>query len=1141
MTVHKLTAGSGYEYLTRQVAALDATDKGHSGLADYYEAKGESPGTWVGSGMTGVVGLDAGDAVTAEQMFNLFGLGMHPLVDGLEAQHAAETDVRVAAGGLRGDARDRRRAGWLGKPYAVHTNDVTPLQIEVAHRVHEAAKANGDAPVPPQVRARIRTEVAREFFAADHGHEPTSERELAGYLATETRPRTTAVAGYDLTFSPVKSVSALWAVADPHTATMIEHAHSFAVADALAFIEDHALYTRTGAGGTRQIQTTGLVATAFTHRDSRAGDPDLHTHVAVANKVQALGVDEHGNATLGRWLAIDGRVLFKANVAASETYNTRLEHHLTKAIGVRFADRPTAIGQPAGHLRGAKRPVREIVGVDHALLARWSTRRQQVVAVQTDLAAAFRVDHGRPPTPVEALHLAQLANLQTRQPKHSARSESEQRMVWREQAIEVLGGEVDRVQAMVDRALTPPPDKHARAVDSGWVEGTAAKVIGELEQRRATWQTWHVRAEAERQIRAAGVIVADPVALTQQLVDTALSSGSVSLAGPAEADFDITPHPALQRLDGASAYTVHGSERFTSTRILAAEHRLLAHCAEAGAPVVPERHGRLAILEAAANGTPLNQGQATLVQEMATSGRRVQLAIAAAGTGKTTALRALASAWTEAGGNVVALAPSAAAASALTDALGTINSGPDNGRGVHNVIVETLAKLTHTLDTATGRPEQLPAWVAAIGASTLVIIDEAGMADTLTLDQVVHHATTHGATTRLVGDDQQLAAIGAGGVLRDITKRFGAVRLDELMRFTDPAEADATLLLRDGDPAALDFYLDHDRVHVGDELTTAGDVLNAWHHDREAGVDALMLAPTRDQVRDLNQRAQSLLNPDPTGPRTALADGLVAGVGDLVISRTNDRRLRLTETDWVTNGDRWHITRVAEDGGLEVTHASNGLHARLPHSYVEASVELGYATTIHTAQGLTVDTVHGLLPSGTGSGGSMTRQDLYTMLTRGRHANHAYLPAGATTGDAHELIHPDATHPQTAREALQQILDNDGAATSATTELETAHDPTTLLEHARDRYTDALNLACTHVVGPQAIKAVAAHAEHLAPGITDQPAWPTLRQRLIHATADNNDPIGLLNYAAERGQLHDARDPAATLIWRLDNHRPRRN
>src|SRR5215204_5654319 len=81
MSIHKLTAGSGYDYLTRQVAALDATDNGHTGLAAYYTERGESPGMWTGSGVNGIDGLTAGDHVTAEQMRALFGCGLHPLAE----------------------------------------------------------------------------------------------------------------------------------------------------------------------------------------------------------------------------------------------------------------------------------------------------------------------------------------------------------------------------------------------------------------------------------------------------------------------------------------------------------------------------------------------------------------------------------------------------------------------------------------------------------------------------------------------------------------------------------------------------------------------------------------------------------------------------------------------------------------------------------------------------------------------------------------------------------------------------------------------------------------------------------------------------------------------------------------------------
>ena len=128
--------------------------------------------------------------------------------------------------------------------------------------------------------------------------------------------------------------------------------------DALSFIEHHALFTRQGSNGVRQVNVRGLVAAAFTHRDSRAGDPDLHTHVAVANKVQTLD---------GRWLSIDGRVLFKATVAASETYNTALEHHLRDRLGVRFAERPdTDPAQAAGPGDRRRRPGAEPALVDAA-------------------------------------------------------------------------------------------------------------------------------------------------------------------------------------------------------------------------------------------------------------------------------------------------------------------------------------------------------------------------------------------------------------------------------------------------------------------------------------------------------------------------------------------------------------------------------------------------------------------------------------------------------------------------------------------------------------------------------------------------------------------------------------------------------
>jgi hypothetical protein len=173
------------------------------------------------------------------------------------------------------------------------------------------------------------------------------------------------------------------------------------------------------------------------------------------------------------------------------------------------------------------------------------------------------------------------------------------------------------------------------------------------------------------------------------------------------------------------------------------------------------------------------------------------------------------------------------------------------------------------------------------------------MADTLTLDSVVGFVVALGGSVRLIGDDQQLAAIGAGGILRDIKHTHGALQLTELHRFTNPAEAQASLALRDGDPASLDFYLDQRRIHVGDLATISQDVFTAWVADRTVGLDAIMPTHTRGLVADLNHRAARThrLNGAPAGREVQLADGNQASVGDLIITRSNDRRLRLSATE----------------------------------------------------------------------------------------------------------------------------------------------------------------------------------------------------------------------------------------------------
>ncbi|GAB2480206.1 hypothetical protein GCM10027030_12780 [Luteococcus sediminum] len=1082
MSLHKLSAGSGYDYLTRQVAVQDSTEKGHQGLTTYYPEHGETPGTWVGRGCAAIGDDFAGSQVTAEQMQLLFGAGQHPL-------------GHERAAGLGADASECEllAAYRLGASFKL-PSEVSTFRVEVARRVAEWNTSRGleaDARVPGEVRAGIRSQVAAEFFVREMGRAHVDARELAGAVARYSRPGRSVVSGFDLTFSPPKSVSTLWAIADLPTAAMVERAHHDAVAEALRFVEDHLLYTREGAKGVRQVDVDGLVGAAFTHRDSRAGDPDLHTHVAVANKVRAT--------SSGKWLAIDARLLYQGVVAASETYNTALYKRL-EARGLRFEDRAMGAG---------KRPVREVVGVPTELNQRWSSRRRAIEQRRGELASSFQDDHGRPPTVVEGYDLAQRATLETRDAKHAPRTITEQRAAWRTEAVDILGSPA-AINQVVHAALHPTQARQLPVADSGWFDAATARVVAAMERRGATWRRTDVRAEAQRQVR----LTATPTGTVDAAVDL-LTSMALEASVPLEKPtFEITEPQPLRRADGSSVYTVAGSTLFTSHRILQAEEDVLALAGTDGGTSMaqPVLEASLA-MSAAERGFALNPGQAALVEQLATSGRLVQLAIAPAGSGKTTAMHALAAAWEASGHTVVGLAPSAAAASQLSTATG--------------LKADTLAKLAWGITH-----DKLPHWAQSITTGSMVIIDEAGMADTLTLATVTGWATSRGAVVRLIGDDQQLAAIGSGGLLRDIQTRHGAATLDELMRFTDPAEAAASLALRQGDTAAIGFYLDNDRVHVGDLATVTDNAFTAWTRDKAAGRDAIMLAPTRDLVSELNHRAQTHhLGPHATGPSAALADGNHARIGDIVITRRNDRRLRTSRTDWVKNGDRWHVTAIGPDGCLALQHHQSRRHVTVPVDYVTAAVELGYATTIHAAQGISCDVTHGIATP------EESRQQLYTMLTRGRHANHLWLQ---TTGDGDPalLTQPDATTPPTPTDLLEQILTRDDAARSATTHHADHHDPARLLAVAVAAYADGITTAAEHLLGPHAIATIEDHAETLEAGITDEPAWPALRNHLILIASNGTNPLTALTAAHAQHELDDARDKAATLAWRLDTRHP---
>lgn len=214
----------------------------------------------------------------------------------------------------------------------------------------------------------------------------------------------------------------------------------------------------------------------------------------------------------------------------------------------------------------------------------------------------------------------------------------------------------------------------------------------------------------------------------------------------------------------------------------------------------------------------------------------------------------------------------------------------------------------------------------------------------------------------------------------------------------------------------------------------------------------------------------------------------------------------MSDTDWVKNGNRWEITHVHTDGAFTVARVGAARHrVRLPAAYVAEHVQLGYAATVHSAQGMTVDTSHTVLA------GAETRQMLYVALTRGRMENHVYLTTPTET-EPDALSHADA--PSTALEARCAILDRDGAQESATTARRVAADPAGRLQEAVLRYKDALTVTAGTSV-----------RDHTHGGIGPLPWLPAVPERLA------SDPewatylrerTALIKDLAEKVALNDA-------------------
>jgi ATP-dependent exoDNAse (exonuclease V) alpha subunit len=549
----------------------------------------------------------------------------------------------------------------------------------------------------------------------------------------------------------------------------------------------------------------------------------------------------------------------------------------------------------------------------------------------------------------------------------------------------------------------------------------ARAALATVADKRATFSHANMLAEVHRQLH--GIRFTTP---TERLTVAAR----------------IVDHALDEALHLTEPGTVHSARIYTTRQILDAENRLLEAGRTTGAAGVPATVVEQVTAENLPGGQQrLGPDQATAMHSIATSGRALDLLVGPAGTGKTTSLAGLRAVWeTQYGpGSVIGLAPSAAAAQVLADELGidTENTAKwliETGRNY-----ERAARIDE-LDTALagcGSPGSVRArrlttqrqilqgererW--SLRPGQLLIIDEASLAGTLTLDQIVAQARDSQSKVLLVGDWAQLSAIEAGGAFRMLVDDRGAgvPELATVRRFENEWEREASKRLRVGDPSAIEHYEQHGRIHSGDRADMLDALYRAWRTDTRAGRISIMIAADLQTAAELNQRARSeRLGGADDDAFVCLADGTHAGVGDRIVTRQNDRRLA-TGRRWVKNGDTWTVRTIHPDGSLTVAPEGRSTVV-LPAAYVADHVELGYATTAHRAQGRTVDTAHVLVEPTT------TREVLYVAATRGRHANHLYVD---TCYDPDPDTGHDLNDARPAAATLQSVLSRTGTDDSA--------------------------------------------------------------------------------------------------------------
>ncbi|WP_280796692.1 MobF family relaxase [Aurantimicrobium minutum] len=1058
-----------WKYLMKSVN-LETGAERISGKAAYYMACGTPPGVWAGAGLA-ALGLAGMDAVEEDQLRNLFGEGSHPLT--------GET---------------------LGKSFVIA------------------------ATLDERIKARLEVESFQEASLEE-------QAELEARITGEEldKPVKQSVAGFECVFSPPKSVSSWWAMADPDMKDAIRQAHHAAINATINKLETEIIRTRTGSAGVAQEHIHGISAALFDHWDSRDGDPQLHTHMLISNRVQGLD---------NKWRTIDSRWSLSPAVATvGAFYDSVLMDELSARFGITWTT-DEVINNPsqyaawceANQLTDSSATAYQfsletgnvksgnvhwqISGVPAKLNTEFSSRAGQIKRRTETIIANYTRKYGHAPDAAALIKIRQAATIRTRAHKN-IRSLKDLTTNWRNRATPIVGDTFNFADRIHNTGLKLLETynlwlfRHDDITQHN-TNDVVTLVLKQLGTTRSTFsrtnaEAFVLRATTHWRFRSA----------EDRNQTTACIVGDVLTAAVKLTPASTRHTPAKFRTHtGEDMFAPRSRQLYTTTEVWDAEERLLIAGEDRNSVKVSEEViATLLHAPTTSENRTLSSDQAEAVRNIITSGRHVDVLVGPAGAGKTTSLEKLRELWeAEHGyGSVRGLAPTAKAADVLATTLGIRTE--NTAKWLYETSRNTIDKHGFSYQLASG---------------DLLIVDEASIAGTLALDALREQTQAAGAKLLLVGDWAQLSAVDAGGAFGLLaTSRPDVAELTSLHRFSNDWEKDASIALRLGKTDAIDTYHEHGRIHSGLSETILEEIIQAWKSDEsQLAPDgtvqtSLLIASNNDMVDALNQKArkwrieQGVVD---ASTEAVISTG-VASIGDRIVTRENNRYLRTNFDRWVKNNDEFTITAITADGDI---HAANGAeHVILPAEYAKSSIQLAYATTAHRAQGRTVTTAHALIDSST------TRETLYVGMTRGKHSNTAYIiiDEDDTYGDK-----SSTSMRKTWREILETVITTQGSNKAA-------HAITALEEHRLGNigqlvaeYHTLIGAVLEEYYAPLLTELGLLNPTHESPYLG--PVLANLR-RLENTGANIPETITtLLNSRS----THDARDVLAVLHYRLAKH-----